>query len=367
MNRQCFCQELYHYSNANTAYLTRCVHAPASPINRKTNNQESLTQKGRFLFVYEMLSVCLQEQFICVTFAIIMKPAQIFHQYIWIINILKAYGELTFEQINQKWQDDGLTDGNPLPRSSFNRHRDAIFDMFGILIDCDKRSYRYYISNPEALCDGSVEQWLFSTLTVHGVLADSAAVKERVMLETVPAGEEYLQPIIMAIKTNRRLRIGYQKFDAEGYVKTVSPYALKLFHQRWYLLAQTDQQEMRLYAFDRMTSVTLTDEEFQMPADFSAQDYFAEYYGVLTVHVPMAHVLVRAYDKTVNYLRTLPLHHSQQEVSSSDHSADFAFDIRPTADFLGQLLSHGAGIEVLEPEDLRQHMRQLIADNLKRY
>ncbi len=167
-----------------------------------------------------------------------MKPAQIFHQYIWIINMLRVHKQLTFEELNQLWQNNKVTDGNALQRSSFNRHRDAILSMFGVIIDCDKKTYRYYISNPEALNDGSIERWLFSTLTVHGVLADSAAVKERVVLENVPAGLEFLDTILHAIKTNHRIRMGYQKFGMEGYVKTVCPYALKLFHQRWYLLVR---------------------------------------------------------------------------------------------------------------------------------
>jgi hypothetical protein len=296
-----------------------------------------------------------------------MKPAQIFHQYIWIINTLRAYKRLTFEELNRKWQASEVTDGNALQRSSFNRHRDAIFDMFGIIIDCDQKDYKYYISNQEVLNDDSVERWLFSTLTVHGVLADSAAVKERVVLENVPAGEEYLETIIRAIRTDHRLHMGYQKFGTEGYVKTVCPYALKLFHQRWYLLAKNDEDQMRIYALDRMTMLELADETFEMPEDFSPQAYFSEYFGVLTVDTPMAHVVIRAHNFTPNYLRTLPLHHSQRELTSTEHYTDFSFDIRPTADFLGQLLSHGDGIEVLEPADLRQKMKQLIANNLKRY
>ena len=104
-----------------------------------------------------------------------------------------------------------------------------------------------------------------------------------------------------------------------------------------------------------------------MPADFLPQEYFSEYFGVLTDKTPMAHVVVRTYGNTANYLRTLPLHHSQCEIATTEHYADFAFDIRPTADFLGQLLSHGDGIEVLEPAHVRQRMREMIARNLKRY
>ena len=187
------------------------------------------------------------------------------------------------------------------------------------------------------------------------------------MLENAPAGEQYLDIIIRAIRTDHCLRIGYKKFQAEGYEKMVCPYALKLFHQRWYLLARNDEDQMRIYALDRMTMVELTDEPFEMPADFSPQAYFSEYFGVLTNDTPMAHVIVRAHKWMPNYLRTLPLHHSQRELSSTPEYTDFSFDIRPTSDFLGELLRHSEGIEVLEPLDLREKMRQMIAETLKRY
>jgi hypothetical protein len=295
-----------------------------------------------------------------------MKPAKIFQQYIWLINTLRTYKQLTLEQLNQKWQQDGVADGNVLPRSSFNRHRDAILDMFGIIIDCDPKSYCYYISNPELLKDDSIERWLFSTLNVHGVLADSASVKNRVVLENVPAGLEFLETIIHAIKTGRKILITYQRFGADSYDKVVAPYAIKLFHQRWYLLSYTGNH-YATYALDRMQAVTMTDDTFEMPPDFSPQQYYAEYFGVLTDDTPMAHVVVRAHNWTPNYLRTLPLHASQCEIATTEHYTDFSFDLRPTADFLGQLLSHGDGIEVLEPADLRQKMREMIAETLKRY
>ena len=297
---------------------------------------------------------------------------------------------MTFEELCQKWREEQVTDGNPLQRSSFNRHRDAILDMFGIVIDCDKRTYKYYISNKEVLSDDSIERWLFSTLTVHGMLADSAAVKERLVLESAPCGEQYLDIIIRAIRTNHRLLIGYKKFQAEGYEKVVCPYALKLFHQRWYLLAlrsaaldqrslatsgtqeersqgENNENQMRIYALDRMTMVGMTDDVFVMPADFSPQAYFAEYFGVLTNDTPLAHVIVRAHKWMPNYLRTLPLHHSQRELESTPDYTDFSFDIRPTSDFLGELLRHSEGIEVLQPPDLREKMRQIIAEMLKKY
>ena len=122
---------------------------------------------------------------------------------------------------------------------------------------------------------------------------------------------------------------------------------------------------MRIYALDRMTTVKLTEKVFEMSEGFSPQDYLSEYFGVLTDSTPMAHVVIRAHKWMPNYLRTLPLHHSQRELESTADYTDFSYDIRPTSDFLGELLRHGDGVEVLAPPDLRQKMRQIITENLK--
>ena len=92
-----------------------------------------------------------------------MKQGMIFHQYIWIINTLRKSGGLTFEELKQKWVEDRVANGNVLQRSSFNRHREAILSMFGIVIDCNLQTYKYYIGNEEVLQDDSIEQWLFYT------------------------------------------------------------------------------------------------------------------------------------------------------------------------------------------------------------
>ena len=297
-----------------------------------------------------------------------MKPSRLIQQYIWLVNTLRQYHQLSLEEINRLWIENKVVGGSPLTRVSFFRHKDSILNMFGILIECDKdHGYKYYISNPEVIDDDSINRWVLSTLTVNGVLADSASVKDRVVLENVPAGEEYLQSIIQAIKSNRRIFMGYQKFGTEGYEKTVCPSALKLFHQRWYLLARNDDDQMRIYALDRMTRVTLTEQSFEMPADFSPEAYFAEYYGVLTDQTPMAHVVVRAYGKTPNYLRTLPLHASQREVNTTDSYSDFSYDIRPTTDFINALFSHTSGIEVLEPAELRLKFCKILKETINRY
>ena len=143
-----------------------------------------------------------------------MKQSQIFQQYVWLISTLRRYRRMTFEELNQKWIEDQVTDGNPLQRSTFNRHRDAILNIVGLIIECDQANgYKYYIANPEVLEDDSIERWLFSTLTVSTILSDSVAVKDRIILENVPVGEYYLPVLIQAMKLNRRIVMRYQRFN----------------------------------------------------------------------------------------------------------------------------------------------------------
>lgn len=297
-----------------------------------------------------------------------MKPSLIFSQYVWLVNTLRRFGRMTLEEINEKWQDDEVADGNPLSRSTFNRHRDAVLDMFGVVIDCDAQDgYRYYIENPEVLEDDSLERWMLNSLTVGSVLADSQSIHDRILLENVPAGEEHLLTLIRAIKSGNKVEVGYARFGHSGYNIYVAPYALKFWHQRWYLLASNGHY-MITYALDRMRSVRILDEKFKLPEDFSPAEFFEEFYGVLTDDtVPLQHIRIRAYGNTPNYLRTLPFHHSQKEVETTDDYTDFTLDIRPTFDFIGALGAAGDGLEVLEPATLREALKGWYKSAVKRY
>ena len=287
-----------------------------------------------------------------------------FKHYVWIVNTLRQRGKLTLGELNDLWMTDEVADGNPLPRSSFNKYRDAILDMFGLVIECDK-TYHYYISNPSEIEGDRTKQWLLSTLTTGLTLGDSSTIKDSIILENVPAGYEFLPVILQAIRQTRTIQMGYRKFGSEAYTKPVDPYAVKLFHQRWYMLADNGER-MSIYSLDRMLSATLTDEHFERSADFSPEAYFSEYFGVMTDGTPMEHVVVRAYGKMANLLRTLPLHASQREMESEDGHTDFSIDIRPTIDFVSELLSKIDGLDVLQPESLKEKIRQIMESALRR-
>ena len=78
--------------------------------------------------------------------------ANLFGRYVWLIDILRRYKRLTFQEINELWQESSLGYGDELPLRTFHNHQKAIKDIFDVYIDCDRKDgYRYYIDEPERL------------------------------------------------------------------------------------------------------------------------------------------------------------------------------------------------------------------------
>ena len=199
---------------------------------------------------------------------------------------------------------------------------------------------------------------------------ENITLKDRIVLEKIPAGKHFLNPIIDAMKQNRKLVLTYCKFgQEEPYTITVEPYAIKVFKQRWYLLAKNYKRSLpTIYALDRVLSLQETDELFEFPEDFSTERFFKDFYGVLChADEEVERIVIRAYPPLTHYLRTLPLHHSQKELQSTPEYADFEFYLHPTFDFLQELFAQTHEVEVLEPLRLRNSMKEYLLKALKRY
>ena len=90
-----------------------------------------------------------------------MTTPTLFKEYIWLVNTIYQAGRITLNDINKKWMKTEMSGGVELARSTFNRHKVAIADIFGICIECDRSNgYTYYIGNAEVLRKDSVQNWM---------------------------------------------------------------------------------------------------------------------------------------------------------------------------------------------------------------
>lgn len=299
-----------------------------------------------------------------------MKIPVLFKEYIWLVNTIYQAGKISFAKINEKWLRTEMSGGVEIARTTFNRHKDAIEDIFGIIIDCDKKDgFKYYIANKSVLREDTIQNWMLSSMTVHTAVQEGVCLQKRILLEEIPSGYKYLQPILEAIKYNHCISFAYQKYnDAE--VKTypvAEPYCLKLYKQRWYLLTKINQQ-FWTFSLDRIKSLDFSAETFQLDKDFDAEAYFHDYFGVFRdeKNSPQT-VVIRASKDERPYLRDLPLHHSQKEINVTVNYSDFSYFLSPSDDFIGEILRKKNRLYVISPMKLRDKILQIVMEMENNY
>lgn len=290
----------------------------------------------------------------------------------WLIETIYRAKRITFKEINKRWRDNvEMSGGEDIPLRTFNNWRYAIQDMFGLFIENERcGDYRYYIENEEDISNNGLRSWLYSTYCVGNALAASQGMKSRILLENVPSGQVYLHSIIDAMKENRVLNITYHSYWKEAETNfNVMPYCVKLYRQRWYMVAQSEgYNEPRIYALDRIRQLSTTGDTFKMPRDWSAEQYFDGCFGIIADQdIDKQTVTLRVAADQAKYFRDLPLHQSQEEIERNDDFSIFQYYLRPTFDFEQEILHNGEAVEVLEPQWLRDETRGRIERMLDLY
>lgn len=283
----------------------------------------------------------------------------------------QSRGPQTLKEIKDLWMRSAINEeGKELATRTFANHIASIADIFGIDIVCDRKTNRYYIENIDDVGGKSIREWMLDALCLNSLLNESATLRDRVIFENVPSNRRFLADIIQAIRDNYKLEIrykSYRKTEEETFI--IEPYFLKEFKRRWYLYGyKGDADGPHMMALDRMIDVDIIPEEFTMPEEFLAEDYFRGIYGARVYpNMKREMVKLKVYGTQVQYFRSLPLHSSQKEVETNDKYSVFTYFITPDYDFKQDMLSFGDKVEVLEPKELREEMRGIIKSLSIRY
>ena len=295
-----------------------------------------------------------------------------FDRYVWLIDTINRHGHITFNEISYLWSHSPVNNNgdNYLPERTFHNHRQAILDTFGIEIKCD-RTLGYYIANSEDLEGDGIRQWLLESLSMNNLLNERSDMRDRILFQRIPSCQRWLPAIVNAMRDGNAIELTYKSFwRDEPQVYICHPYCLKLFKLRWYMLAKAEgKEELRTYALDeRMVKVVQLDTPLNRPAGFDAEEFFSNYFGIFTekdIKPVTVELRVDAYQ--AQYLRTLPLHISQKEISQGDDYSIFQLHLVPTLDFRQEILSRGPAVEVLAPKWFRDEVIADVAEMAKNY
>jgi len=298
--------------------------------------------------------------------------SELLQKYIWLVQTFIRAGEagLSLQEISDKWESRF---DSPYSRRTFNNHRKDVEDVFGIYIDCNRRTNRYFIEYSEDVADENAESaWLINTFTVGKVLSmGKQRLSGRVAVENIPSGHLHLTSVMEAMSDNHEIVIEYCKYSSkEAERLTLRPYAVKESAKRWYMIAYCiERQGLRVYGLDRVQSLEITDRSYKMPRGFDVDELFATSFGIYLPEQRAQKIVFRASGKEAKYLRDLPLHSSQcEEESGQDHVTFSIFVCAKDKngkfynDLIMEFCRYGSRIEVLSPEDVRE----AVASELKK-
>ncbi len=183
-------------------------------------------------------------------------------------------------------------------------------------------------------------------------------------------GTENLYGLLHAIKNRVLISFLYQKFwENQPALKSVEPYALKEFRNRWYLVGKDSKiNELRIYALDRLTNLTIKNSKFIYPSDFSVNTYFANCFGIIAHDGQSPEEVVLSFTPDQGkYIKSLPLHHSQEILVDNDSEFRIKLHLVITFDFVMELLSYGPEVKVIEPLFLKKKIKRKLLESLNQY
>ena len=292
-----------------------------------------------------------------------------FNRYVWLIDTIYRRGHVSLQDISRSWERSSFNDdGRPMAERTFHNHREAILDMFGIEIKND-RSLGYYIDSEDMEGD-AIKQWLLESLSMNNLVNEAGGLRNRILFEKIPSSQKWLSPIVEAMKDGKAIEMTYQSYTrTEPNTFTAHPYCLKLFKQRWYLLAKSENYDYpRIYSLDRVHNIEELDKSAVLPEDFDAADYFARYFGIIiSSDIPVETVELKVDVDQVMYFRSLPLHPSQTEIETNEGYSVFQYRLVPTFDFKQEILRNGPSVEVLSPASLREEVHADVKAMMKYY
>ena len=294
-------------------------------------------------------------------------------RYFHIINKLRK-SQATFKEIDGYLTKQSELQGYHfnVSKRQFQRDLEDIGAIFEIEIRYDFKR-RVYTIDDELYSE--ISQRRLEALDTFNALKIGENTSKSILFEKRrPQGTEYLFGLLHAIKSNLQIRFTYHKFwDEEPTHRIMEPLALKEFRNRWYILGRDLSQEtvntqIKTFGLDRMSSLEITKTKFRYPSDFDVEEHFRHCFGIVGGNGEEPKEVVLSFQPIQGkYIKSMPLHESQQLIVDNDNELRIKLFVYTTYDFRMELLSYGENLKVLGPDSLIQEMKISLKKTLANY
>ncbi len=251
---------------------------------------------------------------------------------------------------------------------TFQRDLIDIRSIYDIDIRCDRQTQKYYIDNDgnQAAMERILEAYdTFNALSLTDRLSNFIHFENRRSM-----GTENLYGLIHAMQNKFLIHFTYQKFwENEVTQRTVEPFALKEFRNRWYLVGNdTYKNSIRIFALDRLQNLEISKSKFTPTSPFSVNEYFQDSFGIISPDGKKAEKVILSFTPDQGkYIKSLPLHHSQQVITDNQNEVSISLNLVITFDFVMELMSYGPEVKVIQPESLVNELKENFRKALQNY
>jgi predicted DNA-binding transcriptional regulator YafY len=285
-----------------------------------------------------------------------------------IIEILSKQ-HLTFEELSAYLEKQSDIYGYQLSKDkrTFQRDINAINELHGVVIKCDKSTNRYYVSEIE---NSTLQGRLNDSLHILNAFRIAETHQDIIFFESrKSAGTENLHGLIHAAKKNLKVTFNYTKYwEQIPAQRTLQVYALKEAQQRWYVIGVDDNNnELRTFGLDRITDLEITNKRFKRNSAINIASLFNDSFGILSYSNKPETIELMFDKEQAGYIKTFPIHHSQKILSENLDSTVFQVKLIPSYDFLLYLMSFANRVKVLKPQKLQQEIVDTLTKTLNQY
>jgi predicted DNA-binding transcriptional regulator YafY len=256
-----------------------------------------------------------------------------------------------------------------ISKRTFERDVIEIFETFGIEIKYNRPQNVYGII--QEANEGKTNK-IIESFQIYNALSLSDSVSNNIIIEKRKSlGTENLHGFIHAIQNKLQVHFSHEKFwesSHERKTRNIYPLALKEARNRWYIICQDPKDDVfKSFSLDRISNLDISNKKFEYPKDFNPEEKFEHAFGIITDGTRPAKIKLWFSNAQADYIKALPLHHSQKVVSENESECIIELYLSPTYDFMMELLSIGKEVKVLEPESLRNEMIEKLEASLKQY
>jgi predicted DNA-binding transcriptional regulator YafY len=204
---------------------------------------------------------------------------------------------------------------------------------------------------------------------IHAALPPrSAAHLERITRVALPrfqgmrdysANETLLTELRRALLYQYRIKISYSRSSKQPIDYDVDPYTLVVAKGGLYLLGFAhNRSAIRLFAVERLISLTVSRQRFEIPDNFLPEDCFSDAFGLVS-DSPMK-LKIRFDSEVAHLVKDRIWRQGQVITEEPDGSVLLAFEAGGSMEILAWIMSYGRHAELLEPAELRRELRKEI-------